>query len=183
MKKNKIKELQLEILKRYYRIEEDEVYIDLYYETFSELIDNNLGGEKVEMGNEIIFDELEKAFSLIPKYFNIHLIVHIKDFGNYHQEEAKTIIMDNIYLKIYSLMLANARKKRLSYTLLVSGALILILSYFLAKTSIPTIITDIINISGTLLIWESASQFLIERSSNLKHATRYINKIKEIEVM
>lgn len=183
MKHSEIKKRQLEIVSKYYKIENNSASVELYYNTFAELIDNNLGNDKVEKLNSTIFSQLEESFLLLPKKCDINLKVYIKDFGTYKEEEAEKIIKDNIGLKVYALMIENIRKHRTNLLLMGGGVLVLLFSYFLGKTSTPSIITEIINISGTLLIWESVSDYIIERSVNRKIAKQYIKKLKNIDVI
>lgn len=180
---DKTKNLQLKILNKYYQINGKNATIELFYDTFSELIDNNLGNNNVEKLNSLLFEQIDEAFSLIPRNCKVTLKVHIKDFGDYKEEEAERIIKENIGLKIYALMVENRRKRRTSYFLAGGGILLLLLSYFLMKIASPTIINDIINISGTLLVWEAVADLVIERNENLKIAKQYISKLKTIDVL
>ena len=56
----------INILEKYFYIEGKHATLDLYYDTFSELIDNNFGNDKIEKLNSVLFDEIEETVKLLP---------------------------------------------------------------------------------------------------------------------
>ena len=71
----------------------------------------------------------------------------------------------------------------MGWSLLGGGVVLLLFSYFLNETSLPAIFFDVMNISGTLLVWEAADITLIERGEDAKRARQYINKLKGIRLL
>ena len=67
--------------------------------------------------------------------------------------------------------------------MLGGGVVLLLASYFLGRLDLPQIFFDVINISGTLLVWEAADVTLIERGADVKRAKQYVKKFKEIRLM
>ncbi|MCM1043647.1 MAG: hypothetical protein NC350_05565, partial [Corallococcus sp.] len=74
------------------------------------------------------------------------------------------------------------RKNITGLSLLAGGCVILLVSYLLSRLDWPQIIFDIINISGTLFVWEAADVAIIERNAEAKRAKQYIKKFKGINV-
>ena len=91
---SKKKEIQLEILKHYFTVENNIATLTLVYDTFSELINPNFGDDKIEKLNDKLFSDIKEAVSLLPKKFKLNLHIVIKDFGEYTKEECEKILKD-----------------------------------------------------------------------------------------
>ncbi|MDE7106684.1 MAG: hypothetical protein K2O22_05915, partial [Anaeroplasmataceae bacterium] len=157
----KTQEWTKEILKDYFIVDGNTLTAELYYDTFSELIDQNMGNDKVEKLNETLFDKINEILYLVPRKYQIGFVIHIKDLGEYQFEEVERILKKNLMLKIYGFALERKRKHITSLSLLMGGIVMLLASYFLSRLEWPQIIFDVINISGTLLVWEAADVSLI----------------------
>ncbi|MDE7264065.1 MAG: hypothetical protein K2N64_05345 [Anaeroplasmataceae bacterium] len=177
---HKTQEWTREILKDYFKIEGNTLTAELHYDTFSELVDQTIGDDKVEKLNETLFDKINEILMLVPRKYQIHFQVHIKDLGEYTFEEVEQILKKNLMLKIYTFSLERKRKHITSLSLLLGGAFMLLASYFLSRLNWPQLIYDVINISGTLLVWEAADVSLIERNEDIKKVKQYIKKFKDI---
>lgn len=172
-----------ETLSKYFTIVDKTATVRLNFDTFSELIDQNWGDDSVERLNSTLSEKLSEAFHLIPRKYKIEVNIYIRDYGDYTIEEAERIIKDNIRLSIHTLLLERNRKRRMGWSLLGGGVVLLLFSYFLNETSLPAIFFDVMNISGTLLVWEAADITLIERGEDAKRARQYINKLKGIRLL
>lgn len=179
----KTQEWTREILKDYFIVDGNTLTAELYYDTFSELIDQNIGNDKVEKLNETLFDKINEILNLVPRKYQIRFLIHIKDLGEYQFEEVERILKKNLMLKIYGFSLERKRKHITSLSLLFGGIVMLLASYFLSRLEWPQIIFDVINISGTLLVWEAADVSLIERSEEIKKIKQYIKKFKDIRLV
>lgn len=171
-----------EILTKYFTISENTAKVRLNFDTFSELIDQNLGDDSVERLNFTLSEKLSETFALIPRKYKIEIDIFIRDFGDYSIKEAERIIKDNIQLIVYAFMLERKRKYKTGLSLLGGGIVMLLASYFLNSLPISQIFFDIMNISGTLFVWEAADVALIERGEDAKRARQYINKLKNIHL-
>lgn len=171
------------MLSRYFTVKDNVVLVRLNYDTFSELVDQSIGDDSVEKLNSVLFDKLTEVFQLIPRKYKIEVEVYIKDFGNYTLAEAEKIVRQNFALMIYSFALERRRKNIAGLSLLGGGVLLLLASYFLNRLNLPQILFDVINISGTLLVWESADITLIERSGDMKRAKQYVRKFNDIRLI
>ena len=176
---NKKQQLQLEILKNYFSIDGNVATLKLVYDTFSELINENFGDDKTEKLNDKLFSDIRDAVSLLPKKFKLNLHIVIKNFGDYTKEECENIIKQNIYLIGYQTIKENKTKIISGWSLIGTGALILIASYLLQQYDLWF---DLINISGTLLVWEGVYTAFLERNHENKVTRSIAKSIKNITI-
>ena len=96
MKRKEKLSLRKDLLSKYYEIDNKTAKVKLYYDTFSELINQNFGDEKVELINTSLFEDIQNAIEYLPLSYNIDIDIFIKDFGSYSIEESSRIIKENI---------------------------------------------------------------------------------------
>lgn len=176
---NKKKELQMEILKNYFEISGNIATLKLVYETFSELVNSNFGDEKTEKLNDKLFSDIRDAVSLLPKRFKLNVQIVIKDFGDYSKEECEDIIKQNVYLVGYQIIKENNKKRASGWSLIGVGAIVLLVSYLLRKYDLWF---DLINISGTLFVWEGVNTAFIERNQASKETIALARAIQNISI-
>lgn len=177
MKKNK--ELQMEILQHYFSIDGNIATLELVYDTFAELVNPNFGNDKIEKLNDKLFSDIKEAVSLLPRKFKLNLNIVIKDFGEYTKEECENIIEQNIKLQAYQTVKETIKQRCCGWSLIGIGAIILILSYILRSQN-NELWFDLINISGTLFVWEGSYMTFIEKNLEnkaIKTLAKAINKI------
>lgn len=175
----KKKEIQLEILKHYFTVENNIATLTLVYDTFSELINPNFGDDKIEKLNDKLFSDIKEAVSLLPKKFRLNLHIVIKDFGEYTKEECENIITENLKLTAYQTIKESNKKRSCGWSLIGVGAIIILLSYFLRSQN-NELWFDLINITGTLFAWEGSYMAFIERNLEniaMKTLAKSINNI------
>lgn len=170
------------ILEKYFHIEGKHAGLDLYYDTFSELIDNNFGNDKIEKLNSVLFDEIEETVKLLPSDYKLNIKIHIKDFGAYSSDEALKIIRNNFELYFYGVLQDAKRKKRNGLLAVATGVVLLLVSYFMQKTSIPYIFQDVMNISGTLFVWEGIGIAYMERNQEIRSTVKFAEQIESIDI-
>ena len=181
MKKNK--ELQMEILQHYFSIDGNIATLELVYDTFAELVNPNFGNDKIEKLNDKLFADIKEAVSLLPKKFKLNLNIVIKDFGEYTKEECENIIEQNIKLQAYQTVKETIKQHYCGWSLIGIGAIILILSYILRSQN-NELWFDLINISGTLFVWEGSYMAFIEKNLEnkaIKTLAIAINKITIVQ--
>ncbi len=157
----KKRQMQLEILKNYFTFEGNIATLNLVYNTFSELVNPNFGDDNTEMLNDKLFSDINSAVSLLPRKYKLNLRIVIKDFEDYEKEECRRIIKQNIYLAAYGTLKRRHRKITGGWSLIGAGAAILVVSYFLRNFDLWF---DLINISGTLFVWEGVNMAFLERN-------------------
>ncbi len=175
----KSKELQLKLLQNYFKIEGKVATLNLVYDSFSELVNPNFGDDKTEKLNDKLFCDIKDAVMLLPRSYKLNLHIVIKDFGNYTNEECEKIIRQNVYLMGYKIIKDNNKKRATGWSLIVVGAIILLLSYLLRNFNLWF---DLINISGTLFVWEGVYSAFIERNQENKEAIAVAKSIKNITI-
>ena len=180
MKRKEKLSLRKDLLSKYYEIDNKTAKVKLYYDTFSELINQNFGDEKVELINTSLFEDIQNAIEYLPLSYNIDIDIFIKDFGSYSIEESSRIIKENILMKGYIFAVERYRTIRKGLALALSGIILLVVSYFCSSMEWPSIIYDIINITGTLFIWDACEEILIENNGKKRELRRYVKKVKNI---
>lgn len=160
-----IKDSKMEILQNYFFIENNVATLKLVYDTFSELINPNFGDDKIEKLNDTLFSDIREAVSLLPRKFKLNLHIVIKDFGEYEKEECEKIIIQNIKLSAYQIIKDNKKKLAGGWSLIGIGAVVLLISYLLHNQNLWF---DLINISGTLFVWEGVNMAFIEKNAENK---------------
>ena len=171
------------MLSHYFTIKGKVATVRLNFDDFSELVDQNIGDDGVEKLNSILFEKLSEIFAIIPRKYKIEVEIYVKDFGDYELCEAEKIVRQNFALLIYSFALERRRKIITGLSLLGGGVALLLVSYFLSKLNLPQILFDVINISGTLLVWEAANITLIERNADKKRMRQFVRKFSDVKLL
>lgn len=176
---SKKESFQMQTLRHYFSIDGNIATLKLIYDTFSELINPNFGDDNIEKLNEKLFSDIKEAVSLLPRKFKLNIKIVIKDFGNYTKEECQRIIKQNVQLVGYRKLKESNIKRVSGWTLIGIGAAILLVSYFLRKYDLWF---DLINISGTLFVWEGVDMGFIERNMESKAMRTLAKSINDISV-
>lgn len=177
-------ELQKQILNKFYSIDEANkiATIRLTYATFDELVNQNFGDEHIEKLNEKLFKDINEAVNMLPIKYKLNVEILIKDYGTYNKQECEEIILENVRLSLYLSLKARDKMKISGWALIGTGALVLILSYLL-KTTKYDILFDIINISGTLFVWEGVNLAFIQRNSEIIAHKKIAKTIQNITIL
>lgn len=184
MKKTRGIESQIKerLLSKFFLFEGKVATLKLVYDTFSELVNPNFGDYSTEKLNDKLFSDIKEAIEILPRGYKVNIEIIIKDFGEYKREECEEIILMNIKLFIYSAL--KSWRKHLGYGLALVGigAAVLIASYFLHSSDYD-ILFDIVNISGTLCVWEGVNTAFIERKLEKKTTKKIAKTIQKIDVI
>lgn len=175
-------ELKEQILSKYFSIKDRVATLRLVYDTFAELINPNFGDSKIEKLNDKLFSDIKEATDILPRKYKLNVEIVIKDYGEYSREECEQIISQNIKLTVYQTLKSMAARRWGGLALMGVGALVLILSYFLHSSDYD-IIFDVVNISGTLFVWEGASMAFLQRSIELRSAKKLAKALQGIVVV
>ncbi|MGX8685768.1 MAG: hypothetical protein ACSW73_02970, partial [Spirochaetales bacterium] len=178
-KYSKVKEL----LSDYFEIRGKTAKLDLTYDTFEDIINQNFGKDNVNMLDQRVFSDLEAAFSMLPGKLKVHLRITFKDLGNFTLKDVRKIIESNLAFRAYRVSLRRIRKIRLHLITAAIGVAILVASYFLSDKGYPKIFYDIVNISGTLFIWETVSSMFLSDSYERIESTRLVANIKKVTIV
>ena len=182
-KTNKIEtELRNGLLSKFFTIEGNVATLKLVYDTFEELVNLNFGDERTEKLNDKLFSDIQEAVDILPKTYKLNVEVVIKDFGDYSREECEGIIVQNVQLSLYRALKSTSTHRWGGLALMGVGAAILLVSYFLQSNKYD-IIFDIVNISGTLFVWEGANMAFLQRNLDIKEARRMAKVLQNIVVV
>ncbi len=177
MKGNRKKENE-KLLSHYFEIKGNTATVDLFYDSFEDIINQNFGKDDVNMIDSRLYQDIASAFKLLPTKYNVNIRLNIRDFGKFSIQEAKTIIESNLQLRTHSIILTKSRMARVNFFTLAVGAAILIASYALSHRNYPAIVYDVVNIAGTLCIWETISSMFLEGNYERNEAARLAAKLK-----
>ena len=170
-----------ELLRKFFSIEGKAATLKLVYDTFAELIHPNFGDDSTEKLNDKLFSDVKEAVEILPRGYTLDIEVVIRDFGTYAREECEKIILQNIKLSTYLALKSRNTHRRSGWALIGIGAAVLIASYFLHSSDYD-ILFDIVNISGTLCVWEGVNTAFLERNMEAKAARRIAKTIRNITV-
>jgi len=126
-----------------------------------ELYEKRNGSPTAELSRDLFTYISERAF-LIPLRYSLV----IRFVGLYDPEEQKTIKTlfkhhyDEQLMEKADEMKINANK---AIYLAVIGFILLILSYFVAKVTSNSLITQVLSIASTFSLWECVGTFVLER--------------------
>ena len=183
MKLHKIgAEIKEQILSKYFTFDGRVATLKLVYDTFEQMINHNFGDEKTHKLNDKLFSDIKEAIEILPRKYKLNIEIVIKDFGNYTREQCEEIISQNIKLSVYSALKSMGALRSGGLALMCVGALVLILSYFLHSSDYD-IIFDIVNISGTLFVWEGARIAFLQRSIERRSAKKLAKALQSIVVL
>lgn len=181
--KNKTEfELKNSLLGKFFSVEGNVATLKLIYDTFEELIDPNFGDEHTEKLNDKLFSHIKEAVDILPRAYKLNVEVGIKDFGEYSREECERIIVENVKLSLYLALKSTGAHRWGGLALMGVGAAVLLVSYFLQSAKYD-IIFDIVNISGTLFVWEGANMAFIQRNLDIKETKRMAKVLQNIVVV
>ena len=166
---------------KFFRIEGNVATLKLVYDTFAELVNPNFGDEHTEKLNDKLFSDIKEAVDILPRTYKLNVEVVIKDFGDYSREECESIIVQNVQLSLYLALKATSSHRWGGLALMGVGAAVLIVSYFL-QTAKYDLLFDLVNISGTLFVWEGANMAFLQRNLDIKETKRMAKVLQSIVV-
>lgn len=183
MKSRKIaQELKEQILSKYFTINGNVATLKLVYDTFAELVNPNFGDATTEKLNDKLFADIREAVEILPRQYKLNVEIVIKDFGEYSRAECEKIIQQNIKLSVYLTLKSMAGHRFTGLALIGVGAVVLILSYLL-HSSRHELLFDIVNISGTLFVWEGTNTAFLARNLELRNAKKLARALQNITVV
>lgn len=179
IKYSKIKKL----LSDYFEIRGKTAKLDFTYNSFEDVINQNFGKDSVNMLDQRVFSDLESAYSMLPAKLNVHLRITFKDLGHFTLKDVRKIIESNLALRAYRIGIKRIRKIRLQLITAAIGVAILVASYILSDKGYPKIFYDIVNISGTLFVWEAVSSLFLSDSYERIESSRLVAHIKRVTIV
>lgn len=175
-------EFRNQLLSKFFTIEGKVATLKLVYDTFEELVNPNFGDEHTEKLNDKLFSDIKEAVDILPNSYKLNVEVVIKNFGDYTREECESIIVQNVKLSLYLALKSTGAHRWGGLALIGVGAVILLVSYFVQSAKYD-IIFDIVNISGTLFVWEGANMAFLQRNLDLKEAKRMAKALQHVVVV
>lgn len=163
---------QLELLKKHYDVDEEKkmINISLRYKDATDVVVEDLGKKECPQFEKDVLYRINEVAESLPIGYKANVEIAIDDYLEYTPEIIKESFNDELELNHFSFR-HNRRKKWLVASLLVViGVIILIFmaagnmhGWFGAGTE-QEIITEIIDICATVLIWEAVGMLFLEPS-------------------
>ncbi len=179
---DEVKKINEDIISKYFQIDGNIATLKLFYNRFSDLIDNAFGDDLVEKFNDTLFDDISSAINILPKSYKLRIEIDIKDFGNYTKEKTEKIIVDNIKLFFYTSLINGYHKIIKGFLFIIIGIALMFLSYLIDNLNLQKFIYDFLNISATLFIWEGISGGLLEVDEGIKKRRQIAKQLIDITI-
>ncbi len=185
---NPIKARQIELLKKYYEIDEEKklVKVKLAYQKASELFANDFSSKDYPEFNPEILSRVSQIIAHIPLGYKIDLQFAIKDYEGYEAKKLLESFNDAIEMSHYS-TLSEGKKSGLQIALLlIAGIICLVLKNtgegagWFGEGSTKELISEIIDITGWVFVWEAVSIIFLSPSEERARAIRFRTRIESI---
>ena len=180
---------QLEILKKYYPIDEEKklVIINLYYDSAKDILDYSIGDEKCEMINEDVIEKIAQLTDKIPKNYKAKIIINIENYEGYDKKSLMSKLKDIIILDSFEVLHNRKARKIISYSLLLIGLIMLIILgiariKWFKENIISSVIDEAIDIASWVFIWEAVSIRFLSPSDKMLRGIKLASKIESIEL-
>ncbi|MFA6829271.1 MAG: hypothetical protein WCR67_00980 [Bacilli bacterium] len=178
-----------EILNKFFDIDEEKMLITatIKFEKASDLVDESISKNGNIKLNEAVIQKMVEVTKMIPRVYDINYCLEINNMEDYTSDELTQAFNDSIQLSYYNNRLAMDRKRNLGILLSSIGICVLIASVFLNVFNVipgfeNSVLYEVVDIIGTVFIWEAASMWLIEGAEMRLILTTIKRRIKDIQV-
>lgn len=151
-----------EILSKFYEIEGNIINLTFSFDSYHDMFERRPKALKDTFTKEAM-ENIESVLNMPVKLINQRITFIIKDKENHSADEIMELIKENCELLSVSEKQSSFVLKRRSIGLLLLGVIFLLTSYLVSDKFNNQITTEIINIAGTLLIWEACYRLIVER--------------------
>lgn len=187
--KIEFKSRNLELIEKYYDLDKEKriISVNLYYDNVYEILNNDLGNKKHMLFRDEVLESINNIITSAPVGYKININFVIND---YMGVEAKTLLEsfnDTLELMQYK----NRHKKQmkdLAASLLILVGIILLFIMVLGKTYWFSsdikgdIMYEVVNIVAWVFVWEAATMYFLEHSSEGILALKIKARINNISI-
>lgn len=193
-KKNRLQR-QIELLQKYYDIDTENrcITTHLNIDKITDLFQNEVNMEnRNPLFKREIIDKMIQLSNQSPTDFKMNFIFEVNDFQDYDEDEMLGYLKDNIEILQFQSFVDKRKKFKKGIILLSIGILFLAFNifgqffhWFGKDTSfIYLILTEMIDISAWVFVWEAVAVMLLERgeeTAKLNHFTQKIGTVSFIK--
>lgn len=183
-----VRKRQIELFKKYYDVDEENklVHLCFHFEKASDILKVEYGGGKNPVIDGTIIENISKTLSKIPLGYKADINFVIDDYEGNKPDELLTALNDSIEIGHYG-VLKETRKKGLQIALLImAGVLCLILmnlgrgAGWFGEGSTEELISEIIDITGWVFIWEAVTLMFISPSEEKTRTILYRKRVNSV---
>ncbi len=189
MKRNQITNpRKLELLKKYYEVEEENkiVRLSFHYEEAKDMLYTDVGDVNHPQLSPDVSSKLNELIPSLPLGYKIAVNFHINDYQGYDPNTLLETFNDSLEWGQY--VYAKKRKRTwLNAILMVVVGLLLLLLYvfgdnygWFGSGLQSDIITEVIDIIGTVFIWEAVTMVFIEHTDDSILGLRIRRRVSSI---
>lgn len=185
---NPIRARQIDLLKKYYEIDEGKklVKVKLAYQKASELFTNDFCSKDYPEFSPEILERVSQIIAHIPLGYKIDLQFAIEDYEGYDAKKLLESFNDAIEMSHYSTLSEGKRNGIKIALLLIAGIICLVLKNtgegagWFGEGSTKELISEIIDITGWVFVWEAVSIIFLSPSEERARAIRFRTRIDSI---
>ncbi len=191
LEENPIYKRQIELLKKKYIVDEEAktISVTMHYQASDELYLSDCEYTNYREINKDVTNRISDILSRIPLGYQVDLAFKIDDYQGCSPKQLTTSFSDYFEESHYS-NYGETKKRTLQIAfLLVAGILLLIgkvafdNSTYFAETTTKQVISEIIDISAWVFIWESVSIMFLSPSEEKIRSIRFQRKIKSLSFL
>ncbi len=185
---NPIKAQQIELLKKYYEIDEENkvVKVTLAYEKASELFVTDYASEEHPEFKGEILSRVSEIISRVPLDYKVDLSFAIDDYEGYDPDKLLESFNDLVEMNHFGSLIDSKKKGLRIALLLAAGVIALILMIagsnggWFGEGSTKDLITEIIDIVGWVFIWEAVSIMFLSPNEDKLRSVRLKTRVNSI---
>lgn len=176
---------QLELLRKRYDVNEEKriVKVTLRYEKASDVLLTNVGRKENPQFNPDVIDTINKLIENIPLNYRAEIHFDISDYEGYDPKNIMLSFNDALELRQYSARRGRKNRWLISTILVLIGIVCLFLlatgkvNGWFGQGINSEIITEIIDITGWVFVWEAVSLMFLEPTEQATFTLKMREKI------
>ena len=163
---------RIEVLSHYYRIDYEKrlVYVDIHFETASEMLESNFGRLDSPMFKTEVIEKIADVYPKIPFDYKTNIEFHIDDYEGYEPSDLLNRFNEALELKNYLSQKEKRKRWVQAALLLVAGLAVLAFMGFgtvnrwFGETGSETssLWVEVLDIVGWVFIWEAVTVLFLE---------------------
>ena len=176
----------LNIENNFYELDEENkiAYLNLEFTSPDEIFDKN-SITKIPVVSDDFLSWIDSSLEYTQKKYKVNINVWFDDLNGYTEEELNDIFMKNMILEFKKNEREKISKDRIAYSLIGIGVLFLIITLLITglwneKTLFREIITYILDIATTVVIWEALNILIVENRENKSYLRNTMMRFKSI---
>ncbi len=187
-----VSQRQLELYSKHYALDEENkiIKVTLHYEKVSDVLDYSIGNPDAPLYKQETFDTILDKLENTPPSYKVELNFEVDDFEKVEPKYLIESFNDSLELGQYKSKRETLKRDVLAATLVLAGILILFFQiigkakgWFGPSGEIQeSIVSEVIDISAWVFIWEAVTLFFLEHSDTSRLAVLIRKKVNKIKI-